>query len=174
MKKCILSFLISVSVLSVFGQDGYPTPHVADLLFYIQHNRGKNAFIYQANYSATGELDSNNPIRVTRQIFENKGEIKSLSTVQKTFAYGVNTHKIGDNTYEVSLVSYPAQKLYLSVDKNKHAKIETSVSGVKMKVNRLFIQQREGTSGLNTKVDYIHFFGTDGQGKSVNAKLFPN
>jgi len=171
MKECliILTSLLFISNLS--AQEGYPKPTVKNLLFYIQHNRGKNTFIYQPNFSKPGILNDNSPILVKRQLFDQSGEIKSLTSVQRKFAYGVHTKKIDHNYYEVALVAYPNQKLYLRLDKHHQAFVETTLHGKYLKVERLFIHQREGTSGLNTKVDHITFYGKDKQGDAAQMVL---
>lgn len=154
-----------------FAQEGYPKPHAKNLLFYIQHNRGKNTYIYQTNIDQSGKLDRSEPVKISRQLFDNKGEIKPLTTIQRKFAYGVDWNAKSDNSYELTLVSYPEQRLYLrSTDDQKYV-VETTLNGIKMKVHRLFIFQKEGTSGLNTKVDYILFFGTNQDGKQIQSKL---
>lgn len=170
MRILIFLFLLTFSFQS-FAQNNYPAPQVKDLLFYIQHNRGKNAFIYQINFDKKGNINSRNPIKTSRQLFDNKGEIKPLTAIQKKFAYGLQVKELNPNKYEVALVSYPKQKLFLIVDGNK-AHIETTVNGQHMIVKRLFIQQKEGTSGLHTKVDYILFQGQH-NGQIVEEKLIP-
>src|SRR5690606_2639979 len=78
------------------------------------------------------------------------------------------------NYYEVELVSYPGQKLYLRMDKNHHPYVEGTINGQYMHVKHLFIKLKDGTSGLNVKADYILFHGLDKNGKPVKAKLYPS
>lgn len=84
MNKFISVVLIFVSFYYVKAQEGYPKPSNKDgLLFYIQHNRGKNTFIYALNLNDNRKINLENPIRVYRQIFDKNGEIKPLTTIQK-------------------------------------------------------------------------------------------
>lgn len=171
MTKFILVVLIFVSSFQAFCQDGYPKPTSNDgLLFYIQHNRGKNAFIYSINYSNNHKIDADEPVKVTRQLFDKNGEIKPLTAIQKNFAYGIDIDKINANHYELAIVSLPDQKLYLTIPSKGKAYVETTVNGVKIKVNRLFIRIKDGTSGFSTKLDYILFYGTH-KNKEVILKL---
>ncbi|WP_392469943.1 DUF4833 domain-containing protein [Sphingobacterium cellulitidis] len=172
MTKFILILLIFVSTHISFAQEGYPKPtDKTGLLFYIQHNRGKNTFIYALNRLENNKLDEDNPIKVYRQIFDKNGEIKPLSVIQKNFAYGIESIPVNKNRYEASIVSLPSQKFYLNIPSKGTPYVETTVNGVQLKVNRIFIQQRDGTSGLNTKVDYILFYGTSKNGAVVQKLL---
>lgn len=173
MKRLITLFILFFSAITLFAQEGYPKPTADNVIFYIQHNRGKNTFFYQPKFSKDGNLDSREPIIAQRQLFDEDGEIKPLSAIQKRYAYGVSTTKINDNTFDVRLAAYKNQRLILKLNSNQEAYIETKIDGKHMIVKRLFIYQKEGTGGLNTKVDYIMFHGMDKNGKEVQAKLFP-
>ncbi len=168
MNKLIFIFLILVSGTHLFAQEGYPEPtEKSGLLFYIQHNRGKNTFVYALNKD-----DEKNPIRVYRQIFDKEGEVRPLTTLQRNFAYGIDCKKLNNQNYEATIVSLPTQKFYLHIPKKGNAFVETTINGVNMTVSRIFIQQKDGTSGLSTKVDYILFYGKHNN-KATVQKLIP-
>ncbi|MBD1431026.1 MULTISPECIES: DUF4833 domain-containing protein [Sphingobacterium] len=173
MKKLTFLFLILFNSFFSHAQEGYPKPTVKDILFYIQHSRGKNTFIYQPNYSATNKLNDNEPIKTSRQLFDRNGEIKPLTNIQRRYAYGVKTEKLGNNHFQIELVSYPGQKLHLKLDKQNKPYVEGIISGQYMHINRLFIKLKDGTSGLQTEAEYILFYGTDKNGKPVHAKMTP-
>ncbi len=97
-------------------------------------------------------------------------ELKPLTGIQKNLAYGIETRAIDDRTYELTIVSLPSQKFYLYLPPKGKPYVVTTVNGLKFKVNRIFIRQRDGTSGLTTKVDYILFYGTS-KNKEVVEKL---
>ena len=174
MKKLLTLFVLLIQITLSTAQENYPKPTAKDVIFYIQHNRGKNTFFYTPNFKSKGILDDKNPIITSRQIFDNDGEIKPLSNVQRKFAYGVNTKKIDVNHFELTIVSQPNQKLTLKLDKNNKAYIETIVSNKHIKLDRIFIHQKDGTSGLATKVDFITFYGTDSNHKQIQIKVDPN
>lgn len=173
MKSLITFFVFISNIMFGIAQEGYPKPTAKDVIFYIQHNRGKNTSTYQPNFSKNGLLNEKNPIIVKRQIFDNKGEIKNLTSLQKRYAYGIKSTKISKNNFDIRLVSYDKQALILKLDNNNNPYIETIVNGKYMIVKQLFLQQKEGTSGLKTKLDYILFIGKDKNGKEVRAKLIP-
>lgn len=174
MYKLLSLCLVLFQNSSLFGQGDYPKPNTKDLLFYIQHNRGKNTYLYTINKDYNGIIEKDEPIKVSRQLFDNNGEIRPLTTIQRKFAYGIESEQTSPTLYEVYLVSYPNQKLYLKNFNSSNPYVETIINGLHMKVNRLFIVQKEGTFGLNTKVDHIIFFGTDKSGKNVQSKLIPD
>jgi hypothetical protein len=173
MKKLVLLFLCLSNFSIGFTQDGYPKPTAKDILFYIQHNRGKNTFVYQPNYTSKRQLNDKEPIKISRQLFDHKGEIKPLTGIQRRYAYGLKTEKLGDNYYKIELVSYPHQKLYLKFDTQKKPFVEGTIAGKYIRINNLFIYLKENSSGLNTEAEYILFYGIDRSGKSVHAKLLP-
>jgi len=173
MRKLVAYLILFTTIVTSYAQEGYREPTPSDVIFYIQHNRGKNTFFYQPNFTQAGSLDNKQPIIAKRQLFDNKGEIEPLSPVQKRYAYGISSTKEGDNVFDIRLAAYNKQKLLLKLDAKHKPFIETTVDGKYMIVKRLFIHQKEGTSGLNTKVDYILFYGQDKNGKEVQAKLFP-
>ncbi|MCA5004230.1 DUF4833 domain-containing protein [Sphingobacterium bovistauri] len=171
MIKLVTLFTFFIISTSNFAQENYPKPTTKDILFYIQHNRGKNTFIYQPNYSSKTRLDDKHPIKISRQLFDRNSEIKPLTSIQRRYAYGIKAVKLSDNYFEINLVSYPQQKLYLKLDKDMNPYIETTISGRHMIVKHLFIQLQDGTSGLTTKADYILFYGIDKKGDAIQAKM---
>lgn len=171
MKKLVLLFLFLSNFSLGFSQDGYPKPTAKDILFYIQHNRGKNTFIYQPNYTSNLRLNDKEPIKISRQLFDQNGEIKPLTGIQRRYAYGVKTEKLGDNHYEFTLVSYPSQKLYLKFDTQNKPFVETTIAGKYIRINNLFIYLKEGSTGINIEAEYILFYGTDKSGKHIYSKL---
>ncbi|WP_164110130.1 DUF4833 domain-containing protein [Sphingobacterium luzhongxinii] len=64
----------------------------------MQHNIGKNTYIYQTKINQNGKLDRNEPVQISRHLFDNKSEIKSLTTIQRKFAYGVDWDAKSDNS----------------------------------------------------------------------------
>lgn len=170
----ILSLLLlSLAALTVsYGQTGYPVPtDKNNLLFYIQHDRGQNTYVYKANLNGSKTFVKNEPVIVYRQIFEENGQVKPLTKTQRLFAYGIKSSKANTNTYETHVVSLPEQKITVTLDKDSVPIAETSVNGTKLILERIFLKLTEGTSGLGTKLDYIIFYGKDKNGKSVEEKL---
>ncbi len=163
---------IFIIVKMVYGQQGYPVPtHTKNLLFYIQHDRGQNTYIYKANLNKTRSFVENNPVVVYRQLFDENGEVKPLTKIQKLFAYGIKHTLLAPANYQSHIVSLPDQKIKISLDSNNRPIAETCVNDTKMILERIFIKQTDGTSGLGTKLDYIIFYGKDKNGSPIKETL---
>lgn len=171
MRRYLILFACILCISFGYAQSSYPTPHIKPLLFYIQHNRGTNTYIYQPNFLPNGKLNPKNPILVKRQLFDEDGAVKPLTAVQRKLAYGVQTKQINSDLFEFSIVSYPSQKLFLKQTTERQTYVETDVNGHRLILDRIFIIQREGTSGLGTKVDKMIFYGKDMRGRSTEQHV---
>ncbi|HAD79149.1 DUF4833 domain-containing protein [Empedobacter falsenii] len=169
------NLLIICSILFSFvvnAQQGYPVPPKSEnRLFYIQHNDNKNTFVYDALFSSKGILDDDNPVDIYRILYAEDGSKKPLTSIQKKLAYGLDIKKIEKNVFQLTLVSYPTQKLTLKLDSQKNPIVQTTVNNKLIILNRVFLKQKKGTAGISVKLDYILFYGKDKNGKSVEEKI---
>lgn len=175
MKKltCFI-YLLLCTITYTFAQEGYPTPPFkSNTLFYIQHSEGHNTYVYEANMTDKQHFNTKTPVNNFRILYDTGGEIKPLTSIQQKFAYGIKSKKIGNNSFELEIVSYKNQPLYLKIDKAGKPYVETTLNGHKFNLHRIFIKQKEGTSGLGTQVEYLLFYGTDHKGNKVQEKLIP-
>ncbi|MFV0140341.1 DUF4833 domain-containing protein [Empedobacter falsenii] len=171
MKNVFTLFYFFFSVV-LFAQEGYPTPPKSvNRLFYIQHNDNKNTFVYDALFSSKGILDANNPVDIYRILYAEDGSKKPLTSIQKKLAYGLDIKKIEKNVFQLTLVSYPIQKLTLKLDSQKNPIVQTTVNNKLITLNRVFLKQKKGTAGLSVKLEYILFYGKDKNGKSIQEKI---
>lgn len=170
---CLLYFLFFASSYT-FAQDGYPKPPFkSNTLFYIQHSEGHNTYVYEANIIDKQHFNARNPVNNYRILYDKGGEIKPLTGIQQKFAYGIITKELGNNIVEFEIVSYKNQPLYLKLDNAGKPYVETTLNGHRFNLHRIFIKQKEGTSGLGTQVEYLIFYGTDHKGTKVQEKLIP-
>lgn len=173
MRKLVL-FLQLLVVNFVSAQKEYPIPPITEnRLFYIQHDGNHNTYVYDADFIKANLLNDLKPVTIYRIVYTEGGVKKKLTRIQETLAYGLDIKKINDNHYELSLVSYPNQKLYLRVNKNGKAYVETVINGKKMTLNRMFLLSNKQTSGLNNRLDCVLFYGKDISGKNISAKFIP-
>lgn len=171
MKNILFLFAFFFSLV-IFGQDGYPIPpKSANRLFYIQHNENKNTFVYDAIFSSKGILDELNPVDIYRILYAENGEKKPLTSIQKKLAYGLDVQKIDKNVYQLTLVSFPKQKLILKLDADKNPIVQTTINDKLITLNRVFLKQKKGTAGLSVKLEHILFYGKDKNGKSIHEKI---
>lgn len=174
MQKFICFLFLLIFSSHAFSQQNYPIPsETNNLLFFIQHNQGTNTFIYSLNYDKKKKsIHEREPIKITRQLFDNNGEIKPLTNIQRKFAYGVRSKKPQNNQIEFEIVSLSEQKFQLDIQNPQQVKVTTMINGEKLEVERIYLMLKDGTSGLNTKVDYILFYGTINKKPTVK-KLIP-
>ena len=173
MQKLICCLFLLIFSHRVFSQQNYPVPsEQKDLLFFIQHNQGTNTFIYSLNYDRKKLINQKEPIKITRQLFDIDGAIKPLTSIQRRFAYGVSNEKMQNQQIKFEIISLPKQKFILDLQDANNPTVSTTVNGKDLQLERIFLMIKEGTSGLNTKVDYILFYGTVNK-KPTIQKLIP-
>lgn len=163
--------------LSINAQDGYPTPpDKYERLFYIQRTGNTNTIVYDANFSGVKTINADNPIQVYWIRYGDKGEIKPLNYIQRTFAYGVKVRKTNQaNEFLFNLVSYNKKTLTLKLDTygNPYALIE--VNGKLMKLHHIFVKTEPGNMfSMTPKVNYVEIFGKDIKtGAAIYEKIIP-
>lgn len=163
-------FLLFFSTLSLaFSQENYPIPTHPFLLFYIQHNKNKNTFVYHANVK-NNALEKVNPINVYRINYEKDGKKDELTTLQKEFAYGITYLTSTKNQFVLSA----QKKLPFKIKSvGKSYWVEVVINGKIIKVDRIFIQTEKNSSALKTKVEYILIYGRNQNDKSIVEKIVP-
>ncbi|OYQ43406.1 hypothetical protein CHU92_03455 [Flavobacterium cyanobacteriorum] len=158
--KAVLLLVISViGAISMHAQKGYPVPPESpDRLFYIQHNRNHNTFVYDANVGANKTLNAKEPIDIYRIAYTKGGKKEELSGMQRKLAYGVTCSRLSNGTFEFCLVSFPDKKLYLKHGSDGRYVVTTTINGREMILHRIFLATKND-SLLSPKLDYADFYG---------------
>ncbi|MFP9115989.1 DUF4833 domain-containing protein [Flavobacterium sp. RHBU_3] len=152
-----------------YAQQGYPTPADSQRrLFYIQHSKNHNTFVYDANLAKAGKLNTADPVEVYRITYEEGGAKEELTQVQRKMAYGVTVNSVSASGCEFTLSAYPAQKLVLKLGKEGKPYVTTHINGKTITLKRLYLQMGK----LGTNVLYIDFYGKDANGKEVSERLY--
>lgn len=142
--------------------DHYPIPpQKANHLFYIQRTHNKNTIVYEANFDAKGDLKADDPVKIYWIMYEKKGNIESLNSMERKFAYGVTCTSIENHPHEyyLKLVSFddlslrlkqtePYKAVVYREDKKKGESSET--------MDHIFVTANN--SGLWTKVKSLEIF----------------
>lgn len=164
----IITFFLSINVL--IAQSGYPSPEKkANHLFYIQHSDSRNTFVYDA-IIIDQKISEKSPFNIYRVLFEENAEIKPLTFMQNSMAYGVTFKKITENYFEFSLKGQKDLKLYLGLNNQQKPAVQLTVNGNKIYLEKMFIQLKK--SGLKPSADFILLTGKDfDTGKTVTEKL---
>lgn len=153
-----------------YGQSGYPVPHKSSThLFYIQHSDNHNTYVYDANMK-NQVICKEDPLDIYRIVYTEGGKKKSLTTVQRTMAYGMEVKYVKNNLFEMFLAASRKIKFYLTLDSGGKPRVYVTVNNRKMYLDSMFIKL--GKSLVTPKADYIMFYGTDfTTGKAVSEKV---
>ncbi len=171
--KIIFSFVyIFFCSYICFSQSDYPEPAKTNTrLFYIQHSKNHNTYVYDANIKG-GVIDSSQPINEYRIVYTENGIKKNLSNTQKKLAYGMILQESLPNLFKLRLAASEKINFYLNYNENKRARIYVTVNKRKMYLDKMFVQLKEGLLSIQTKAEYVLFFGKDyNSGKPIMEKI---
>nr|WP_255594348.1 DUF4833 domain-containing protein [Pontibacter sp. HSC-14F20] len=154
--------------------DTLPVPKgVKELLFYVQRDPNANTVVYELNRSAQGALNETEPIHPFWIRYADGGERRELNYVQRKFAYGVNTKKLGKDNYELKFVSYGKLALYLRKDTEGRYNVYTTINKKEAILDRVFVRIEGGTFWV-PNVLYVELSGYDAAtGKAVTGRFKP-
>lgn len=156
----------------LFDEINFPIP-VENQLFYLQRDPDRNTVVYKLNLK-DGILDKNDPVTAFWIRYEENGQRKELSFIQRKLAYGIHSKQLKTGVHELRLVSYPTVPLYLSksaIDNQYH--IYTQIDRKRAILDRIFVRI-EGGSGFLPNVKYVEIAGKDADtGKRLAQRLVP-
>jgi sterol desaturase/sphingolipid hydroxylase (fatty acid hydroxylase superfamily) len=166
-RKNHLAWLLKVTVLGLLlmmvgqllaAQPQLPEPRLKNLLFFLQRTPDANTVVYQLNVDEKGRLDLKMPVKASWIRYEENGRMKALTAIERKFAYGIKCTALGNDSFEVRLVSYQKLPLYLlkSVH-DQHYRIYVRDEGKSLLLKRVFVKV-EGGSFWFPKVHYIDLF----------------
>lgn len=145
----------------------FPKPKgISNQLFYLQRDPNTNTIIYELNLDGKGLINDEKPIKVYWMRYDDNGEKKELSYVQRKFAYGIRSKKIEKDRFELRFVSYKQLPLYLSkstTDNKYHVFINANDKNIQL--DRIFIRI-EGGSLWVPNIKYV-----DLQGVNTKTKI---
>ena len=141
-----------------------------DALFHIERNKNANIVQYDAQVTPEGKLYSKEPVVGYWVRLAAQGEIKELSWVQKTFAYGfkVKLNK-KENTATLDMAADLRRTILVKrVDGDFRA--IAKIDGVESYIDKVFIHATG--KGTSTKVNYIELHGKAIKGQAVQYERF--
>ena len=161
--KAILLFLLinNFTFFIAHSQKGYPEPKKTDTrLFYIQHSNNHNTYVYDANIE-NGAIDLIEPIEEYRIVYDEDGEKKPLTLLQKRLAYGIVLITSDANRVKFRLAVSEDLFFYLTFNDEKNARVYVTVNDQKMYLDKMFLKLKNKNTGINLKAEYILFYGKD-------------
>ena len=144
------------------GRPDWPLPEDApDLLFFIQRSMNPNTVVYEAGLLPDGRLDPSRPVIVYWRRYNNEGERRDLSILERTIAFGVNHQPLqGDiSAYRISSVSYAEKSAKVYINGDGRAVAVTDIDGHPAVLVSVFVQL-DG-DGIIPDVVHIDIFGRD-------------
>lgn len=155
--------------------DSFPTPKdVAHLLFYIQRDPNTNTICYTLNVDNVGRLDLGDPIHAFWIRYPEGGIRKELNFIQRKFAYGINTKKLADGSYDVRSVAYSKLPLKLKKDTRGVYHVYAHINEKESVLERIFIRIGDGGTFWKPDVKYIELKGVEVKtGKRILQRFKP-
>jgi hypothetical protein len=154
----------------------YPTPPPnANRLFYLQRSPNINALSYDINIDQkTGRPDEDSPVHIYwLRYAEGHGEPAELSYMQRKFAYGVSSKAMGNDRYDIRIMSYKKFPLTLMKAADGKYHIFATLGKKEILLQKVFIQIEGGSFWL-PNVNFVEMKGTDPvTGKEVTERFKP-
>ncbi len=148
---------------SIEISDTFPVPNgIKNQLFYLQKTPNINTIVCELNLAPNGKPDESNPVHVFWIRYKEAGQKAELSFIQRTFAYGIKSKRIGDGKYEIHFVSYKQKPFYLIksiADDQYHAYVNIDKKMAILK--RIFLKINPGGSFWSPNIEYIELKGID-------------
>jgi hypothetical protein len=139
------------------GFNGYPVPHDKNQIFFVQRSMNPNTIVYTARLGANGLLDPKRPVDVFWRRFNDEGEKRDLSFIERSGAFGVTAQRLPNrkSAFRVSVVSYPERPALLTVV-NGRPRLEGKVAGEPAELISAYLHLDEsGSVPSVTKVDLV-------------------
>lgn len=153
--------------------ESFPVPAFEGLLFYIQRDPNTNTICYELQTDRHGNLARSTPVKPFWIRYAENGAKTELNYIQRTFAYGIKSKRIGENQYELRAVAYPKHRLVLKKDQDNRYRVFTEIHQKESILKRIFIRIDGGTF-WSPNVLYIELTGVEvATGKPVVQRIIP-
>lgn len=138
----------------------FPVPKgITNQLFYLQRDPNTNTIICQLNTNSNGEVEEKDPISVYWLRYQENGEKKDLTYIQRKFAYGIESKATGKGQFELRFVSHKKLPMYLlKGEEDKKYHVYVTVNSKKIQIERIFLRIEGGSFWL-PNVKYVEIKG---------------
>lgn len=150
-----------------------PTPNGIEMLFYLQRDPNTNTIIYELNWNEDGTLNADDPIHPYWKLYAKQQQCVELSMLQRKFAFGVSTKALGNDKYDIRILSY--KKIPLTLMKGTDGKYHIFVTILNKQaiLNRVFVRI-DGGPVWSPNVKFMELRGIDtATGKLIAERLKP-
>lgn len=141
--------------------DTFPVPKGNPFqLFYLQRQPNTNTIVVELNVK-NGKVNDENPVHVFWIRYTEQAQRAELNFIQRTFAYGMKSNKIKEDTYDLNFVSYKKLKFRLEKDSsNRWRVLYNLANGGSIILRRIYLHVNGG-SFWHPHIDYTELKGND-------------
>ncbi len=167
-----LALLAAALLLAGFGED-FPVPHEPNQIFYVQRSLNSNTIVFAARLRPAGGLDAKSPVDVYWRRYNDEGERKELSGIERSLAFGVKADPVAGQpgSFMVRVVSYPDRPALLRMAGGA-PRLEMKVAGEPSRLDHAYLEVDD--SGSVPHVRQVHLFGYSlATGKPVSESFTP-
>ena len=167
-----LLLLAAALVLGAAGED-FPVPTEKNQIFYVQRSINSNTIVYTARIGEDGKLDQRRPVDVFWRRFNDEGERKELSSLERIMAFGVRAEPVEKpvDSFLIRVVSYPKRAALLRIVDGV-PRLEMKVAGVPARLDHAYLDVDD--SGSVPSVNRVDLFGVSlADGKPVKESFRP-
>ena len=163
--RSLLILLLAVSLTgSAYGeQSDVPDGYQADPLFHIERSKNANIVQYDARVGADGLLDPARPVSVYWIRLAEEGQVRALSWLQKTFAYGFDAKPgASQRTAELKMAAGFGRTISIERDGIDYRAF-TRINGKEAWLESIYVKSSK--KGLSKNIAYVELRGisrTDG------------
>lgn len=155
----------------------YPEPDEPGQVFYLQRSNNPNTVIYAANLGANGWIDRANPVQVYWRTYNDQGEKKRLSFLERRFAYGMKYRRNSASgrpvRFTANLVSLPSRKIDIAQPGPGEVTASLPISGTPAELVCVYVEWKAG-SGIIPKILHVDIVGKDiSTGRRVVERIRP-
>ena len=167
-----LLMILALALARGIPIDSMPVPpYNPKQLFYLQRTPNKNTIVIELN-DKNGVPDTANPVHVYWVRYTEHGERAELTYIQRTFAYGIKSTRLGPEKYELHFVSFKKYHMYLIKAGDHRYHVFSEINGKIAILKRVYIQIDEGGTLFKPNVEYIEIRGIDpSTGKEVQGRI---
>ncbi len=149
-----------------------PIPDDPGQVLYLQRSTNRNTVVYAARFDAAGMLDPREPIVVYWRRYEEQGQTRALTVVERQLAYGLRFRPGAEaGTFRVSFRAVPGMEMTL----RQTAPFRAALHGTQGDRSvRLIYGHLEVIEGLIPRVTELRFFGQLPDGGYATIVLVPD
>ena len=142
-----------------------------DHLFSIERSKNKNLVQYDVRLTENNNILDSDPVSVY-WVLEN-GTQRDLNLIQRKFAYGIDSYeKLQNDKLRVFFVALKEREVIVEKTEGSFRAI-TAINGKPSVLERVYVESREGWTGL-PRVLYVDLFGQNKEtGLPINERIVP-